>query len=92
MEEFWQELQCHVDFDGVGGVDRFLGWYHEFKKDSVGLHMNRHAQQSVELYLSLPGVTPLKNVQSSFVADGSLGARRQRASGVDEAVVVQQTV
>ena len=21
LEEFWRSLQCHVDLDGVGGVD-----------------------------------------------------------------------
>ena len=72
FDEFWRILQCHVDLDGVGSVDRFLGRYHECQKDSVGLHMNRYAQQSVDLYLSLPGATPLKNVQTPFVADGSL--------------------
>ena len=71
MEEFWQVLQSHVDLDGVGGLDRFRGRYHEFKKVSVGLHMNWYAQQSVDMYLSLPGATPLKNVQTPFVADGS---------------------
>ena len=73
---FWSELEKHVDIEDVTGLDRFLGRHHELVEVSsvrgVRYDMSAYAEQSVELYCKLSGVTSLRKASTPFCAEGSL--------------------
>ena len=82
LAKFWDSLRKHVGLDELTPVDRFLGRYHVFKPNRAVFHMNDYANQAIELYLSLAGPVPLKNVSTPFLAEGSLPLEGYDTKGV----------
>ena len=69
---FWEELCKHASLEDISG----LGRYHEIReiqgKKTFVFSMPDYVRSTCDLYLSLPGSTPLKSAPTPFVNEGSL--------------------
>ena len=73
--EFWKEMRESVDLDPETKLERILGRHHdEVDVDGqrcLSFNMRDYAQQACDLYLSLTGDKPLKEVPTPFCPEGT---------------------
>ena len=82
---FWAALRKKVDLDPETGLERVLGRYHDVIKvdntECLSFNMQDYALQACELYRSLTGHKPLRQVPTPFCPEGSLTPADDEAEG-----------
>ena len=76
-DAFWKRLGADVDLDPYEPLNRFIGRDHQVldktaKGTTLGFNMTEFAQQAVDQYSKLTGVTKFRRASTPFCPDGSL--------------------
>ena len=84
-DPFWTELSKQVEVEDIGGLDRFLGRYHDILtldgEEVLSFNMKDYVLSACQLYEALPGSKPLRHAVTPFVAEGSLLSEDDHSRG-----------